>query len=274
MQDEQSKVIVDRQGNVIKSTKDNNLRQFLKKNIWNILGTGLAACITLVGVINLIISKSFSVSCANFYGIDRKYFSGTEIFEYKLIFVFCALILFAYPIILSYINKKINSKVYAIVTFIFTIFILFIQNVLYTVDLIDIIPWDWLKRYIDNYVTIGIFLVTDILIAYFIIIRNFFWEKKKYNIVEKIIFTIALLLYISNVATGITIKINYEISDKKAYEVIEQDRAIISNYYGKFVVMNCEIQGETIILKKGTYSLEEMTGVSITYHEYEKVVCE
>ena len=61
---------------------------------------------------------------------------------------------------------------------------------------------------------------------------------------------------------------------KLAYEIIEQDRAIISEYDGKFVVMDCEIQDETIILKKGTYSLEEVIGVSITYHEYEKVVCE
>ncbi|MCM1399191.1 MAG: hypothetical protein NC225_06870 [Clostridium sp.] len=67
---------------------------------------------------------------------------------------------------------------------------------------------------------------------------------------------------------------NYEINDKVAYEVIEQNRAIVSNYEGKFVVMNCEIQDEIIILKKGTYSLEEMTGVSITYHKYEKVICE
>ena len=36
--------------------------------------------------------------------------------------------------------------------------------------------------------------------------------------------------------------------------------------------MSCEIQDETIILKKGTYSLEDMTGVSITYHKYEKVI--
>lgn len=69
-------------------------------------------------------------------------------------------------------------------------------------------------------------------------------------------------------------KINYEIADKKEYEVIEQNRAIVSNYDGKFVVMSCEIQDETIILKKGTYSLEDMTGVSITYHKYEKVICE
>lgn len=94
------------------------------------------------------------------------------------------------------------------------------------------------------------------------------------SLVEKTILTIALFLYVSNMVMGITSKINYEISDKKAYETIEQDRAIVSVYDGKFVVMDCQIQDETIILKKGTYSLEEMTGVSITYHEYEKVVCE
>ena len=88
------------------------------------------------------------------------------------------------------------------------------------------------------------------------------------------IYAIALILYVLNVAIGITIKINYEIADKKEYEVIEQNRAIVSNYDGKFVVMSCEIQDETIILKKGTYSLENMTGVSITYHKYEKVICE
>lgn len=274
MSDEQNKTIVDSQGNAVKRTKENKLKQFLKNNIWNILGTGLAIYITLVGMINWGISKSFSVSCANFYGTDRKYFSGTEMFEDKLIFILCALALFVSPFIFAYINKKMNSKVYVVLTFLLTIVILFIQNILYTINLIDIIPWDWLRRFIDNYVTIGVFLVADILIAYFIIIRDFFFEKKKYNRVEKAILAIALLLYISNMATGIAIKTNYEISDKKAYEVIEQNRAIISNYDGKFVVMDCEIQDETIILKKGTYSLEEMTGVSITYHEYEKVVCE
>lgn len=80
--------------------------------------------------------------------------------------------------------------------------------------------------------------------------KEFLLEKKKYNVGEKIILAIALLLYVLNVATGIAIKIDYEISDKKAYEVIEQNRAIVSNYDGKFVVMDCEIQGETIIKKR------------------------
>lgn len=61
---------------------------------------------------------------------------------------------------------------------------------------------------------------------------------------------------------------------KKKYEVIEGNRAIVSCYEGKFAVMDCKIQGETLVLNKGTYRLEEMTGKSIRYHQYEKVVCE
>ena len=274
MQNKQSKEIVDSQGNAYKSTRDGRVKQFLKDNVWNILGTGLAAVITLVGILNLVISKSFSVSCASFYGIDGKYFSGTEMFENKLIFVLCALLLFVYPFISSYISEKINSKIYVILMFLFTVCILFIQNVLYTINLIEIIPWTWLRQIVDNYVTIIVFLIVDLIIAYFIIIRNFFWKNRKYNIVEKIVLSIVLLLHVMNVATGIAIKMDYEISDKKSYEVIEQNRAIVSNYDDKFVVMDCEIQGETIVLKKGTYSLEEMTGVSITYHKYKKVICE
>ncbi len=275
MQDKQYKEIVDSQGNAYKSNKDKNkITQYLETNIWNFLGIGLAAVITLVGIVNFVISKSFSASCANFYGIDKKYFSGTEMFEDKLIFILCAFVMFVYPIILSYINNKINSKGYVVLTFIFTIFILFVQNVLYMVSLIEIIPWDWLRQIVDNYVTLGVFLVADILIAYFVIIRNFFFGKKKFNKIEKGVLAIALLIYMLNTAIGVTIKMNYDISDKKSYEVIEQNRAILSNYDGKFVVMDCEIQGETIILRKGTYSLEEMTGVSITYHKYEKAICE
>lgn len=45
MQNKQSKEIVDSQGNVYKSTKDNRVKQFLKDNVWNIFSTGLAACI-------------------------------------------------------------------------------------------------------------------------------------------------------------------------------------------------------------------------------------
>lgn len=273
MQDEQVKTIVDSNGNVFKENKKDKLKEILKNNVWNILGVGLPAVISFLGLFNWIISKNFSVSCANFYGVDRKYFSGTALFEDKFIFFVCALILFLYPFIFSYINKKMNSKLYVVLTFLLTIMILFIQNIMYTVNLLDIITWDWLKSIIDNYVMIAIYLVSDILIAYFVIIRNFFVKKKKYNMFENTILVISIIIYVLNVAIGIEIRLDYDISDKKSYEVIEQNRAIISNYDGKYVVMDCKIQDNEIILKKGTYSIEEMTGVTITYREYDKVIC-
>lgn len=274
MQDKENKVIVDSQGNVITSIKDNKCERFVKDNIWNILSTGLIVISTIPEIINWMFSKTFSVSCSNFYGIDGKYFDGTEMFENKLIFIIFSLILFIYPFILSYTNKKMNNKLYVMLTFILTIFILFFQNLSYLINLIDIIPWAGVRRFIDNYVIIGLILIIDIVIAYFIIIRNFFWKNKKFSICERTVLAIALICYILIVAIGITIKTNYDIADKKEYEVIEQNRAIVSHYDGKFVVMSCEIQDETIILKKGTYSLEDMTGVSITYHKYENVICE
>ena len=36
---------------------------------------------------------------------------------------------------------------------------------------------------------------------------------------------------------------------------IEQDKAVVAIYKEKFVVIDCEIDGDTIILEKGKYSL-------------------
>lgn len=273
-QDKQSKDIVDVNGNAYKRTKDNRILQFIKDDIKDIGGSGLALTTAIVGVLNWVISKFSSVSCANFYGINKKYFSGTEIFEDKLIFIFLMVILFAYPFVFVYINKKINSKIYVAATFLLTACILFSQNLLFTIDIIDIIPFESIKRVVDSYVTIGVLLIDDIVISYFIIIRDSGGKKKKYNNLETVIFAIALILYFANIITGISMRMTYEIDDKKTYETIDQDKVVVSEYEGKFVVMECEVQGETLILKKGTCRLEEMVGVPILYHKYEKVICE
>ena len=279
MPDKEKGNIVDIKGNILKSTKENKIEQFFKSDIWNILETKIVPFSTIAGVVlNLLNSKNYSNSCANFYGIDRRYFSGTEMFEDKVIFVLLALslfvlTLFAYPFLRSFVSEKLYAKVSAVVFFIVIIFSLFVQNLIYTTEIIDSIPWDWMKKCIDNYAVMGIFFASDILLAYFIIKRGFFLGKK-YKLVEKVIFTIVFLIYVVNMTIGITIKINYDISDKKTYEVIENNKAIVSSYDGKFVVMDCEIQDETIFLKKGMYSLEEMVGVSIICHKYDKVICE
>ena len=83
-----------------------------------------------------------------------------------------------------------------------------------------------------------------------------------------------MLLYLLDIAAGISMKMNDRVEDKKKYEIIGTDRAIVSVYEEKFVVMNCKIQGETMILEKETYQLEQMTEVPIEYKEFAYVICE
>lgn len=268
---EEKKQIIDATGNVLNKKKENETVKFLKENIWNIISVGLPALISLISGLNLIVTKNFANSCADYYGINREYFSENGIFEEQVLILACALILFLYPFIFSYLTKNEKSKIYVIITGITTAMILFMQSLVYTVNLLDIISWDWLRKIIDNYFVVVGLLIVDIVIAYFVIIRRAFVNKKRLNVFERIIFTCALGIYIFNVTTGIWIKMDYQIDDKKAYEVIEQNKAVVATYNEKFVVIDCEIEGDTIILEKGKYSLQEMTGVSITYHEYENV---
>ena len=146
MQDKENRYIVDCQGNVLKRTKENTIKEILKNNIGNIWREGLAACITIAGMISVLISKNYSRTCANFYGIDGRYFSGTEMFEDKVIFVICVIILGAYPVLFSYITKKIDNKVQVIGIFILTFLILFAQNSVYLYELLESIPW-WIKKH-------------------------------------------------------------------------------------------------------------------------------
>lgn len=267
----ETKEIVDSTGNVLNKKKESRTIIFLKEDVWNIICGSMPVLISLISALNLIFSKSFAISCAEYYGVNREYFIKNRIFEEKMLMLVCALILFIYPFVFSYLTKNKKSKIYVIITGIAIVVSLFTQSLVYTVNLIDIISYDWLRQILDNYfVAIGL-LVGDIVIAYFVIIRRVLVSKKRLNLFERIIFSFALGIYILNVTAGVVVKLDYQIEDKKTYEVIEQNKAVVAIYNEKFVVIDCEIDGETIILKKGKYSLQEMTGVSITYHKYEKV---
>ena len=139
---EEKKQIIDATGNVLNKKKENTTLKFLNENIWNIIGVGLPTLISLISGVNLIVSKSFANSCAGYYGINRDYFSENGIFEEQVLVHACALILFLYPFIFSYLTKNEKSKIYVIITGIVTAMILFMQSLVYTVNLLDIISRD------------------------------------------------------------------------------------------------------------------------------------
>ncbi len=274
MSDEQIKTIVDSQGKTFTRTKDNKWKELLRNHVWDILGMGLTTCNATVGAINFVASKSFAVSCADFYGVDSRYFSETGLFTDKLIVFVVSIFVLMCPFIFTYLNKNEKSKIYVVTTFVVTVSILFMQNAIFLIDIIESVSWDWIKKCIDNYWTVAILLVADIIISYSVIIRKYFCGNKPYKKFEKVLFVIAVAIYISNVSTGIMVKMNYEINDKKTYEVIGHDKVMISSFDDKFVVMNCEIEDDILVLKKGKYDLIDMRGVSITYREYKDVICE
>ena len=79
MQDKQGKCIGDSQGNAIK--KDKNIKQFLTDSTKNILTVLLTSGIAAV-VMEIFKEKviyDYANSCASFYGVDRRYFSGIEV---------------------------------------------------------------------------------------------------------------------------------------------------------------------------------------------------
>lgn len=90
---------------------------------------------------------------------------------------------------------------------------------------------------------------------------------------EAIVFLLAFIIFSIDVSIGASVIFNNDISDKRFYEVIDDDKVVITNYEGKFLVMDCDVEGETLYIEKGKYSFIEMTDVDIKYKKYEDVQC-
>lgn len=121
----------------------------------------------------------------------------------------------------------------------------------------------------DNY----FFLIADIVISFYIIIRNYFWNRKPVKKFEEVIFSVALFIYLVSSLIGIGIELGSNIEDKTSYETIDDNKVIVSIYEGNFLVMDCEVKDNILYIKRGKYHFMDMTMSEIAYNEYEKVVC-
>ena len=157
MQEKNDTVLVDPYGKAISSMPQSRWKAILSKNLWNILGPGLAAVITVTGIVEMIFVKSYVISCANFYGIDKKYFSGTEIAGDKVIFLVCAVLVILNPFFLAYINAKVKNRLYIILTFLATVLILFMQNLIYTEAVLERVTDAGLKGVFNHYISSSFF---------------------------------------------------------------------------------------------------------------------
>lgn len=233
----------------------------------NIIGDIVTIVIPIVSVILVVIrvieSTVYAGQCSEFYGVDIRYFINTGLTEARVLYVVLLFIIILYPIIIVYLFK--NNKKWNV--FILILMALWGKTVFYTVNIKRATLW--------NTGIIGLMMcagfVADGIIDY-LIVKNFFTESEiVMNGIRKGICCIALFIYAINCFLGIAASFN-GIRGKKIYETINDNKAIIAEYNDKFVVIDCYIEGENLVLLKGNYTIEDLTGVKIKRRKYEMIL--
>ncbi|MDO4278962.1 MAG: hypothetical protein Q4C69_09050 [Lachnoclostridium edouardi] len=263
--------IVDSSGRPFKSKK---FKKYIQDNIWSILEIGIGLCITLGTLINIYSTVIYSQNSSKYYGIDMRYFNGSQPFHIKIIFLVSIILLILYPIFLNYLNSKVKNKVFTFLLFIVLVCVLWIQNILLTSGIIHLIKNKWLISILDNDIGVIVILIADVILAYFVLLREHFKGHRAFAKAEKILFAAALIIYLADTGTGTYLGLNRQVSDKKDYETIDDNKVIITIYDDKFLIMNCNIQDNKLYIEKGQYEFREMTDVHIKYGQYREVYCQ
>ena len=123
------KVIVDSNNKVLMSRKKKNLKLF-KGNIGRVVG-GVTVGILIFNIIEFINIIHFSASCQEYYGVYWKYFRESELFKVRLVKLLVMTIALLYPTFFVMFNKKNKSRIFCIISFFLTIFLMFYQHIIY-----------------------------------------------------------------------------------------------------------------------------------------------
>lgn len=266
--------IVDELGNAIK--RKISLTSFIKKNIGIILGSGISFMALICNLITLIDSRGYIRECSEFYGVDRRYFDANDIMQDKKVTIIALIVFVAYPLLFEYVNKQSTGKckkMIRIVSFILTTLLLFVQNITFF-SVLSEKNHSIISNSLFVLVLIIINFIADVIIAYYLVIKRLLSCNNNANTYQHIILGISLVLYISNVFMGISQIIRNDISDKVKYEMINNNTVVVTVYDGKFLCMDCEIEEKNLNISRAQYKFIDMENVSVTYYEFDKVICE
>lgn len=273
MESENKKIIVDSNNKILISSKKKFVN-FIKENIWKILGSGIAASVLIFNIIEFIATVYYSELCEEYYGVYWKYFLDSDIFKISLINLGVLILTLIYPIFFIICNKKMKSKIYYIVSFLITAFLMFYQNIVYTSNMLKDINSDFVNKVIDNIYVMIIFAISDLIISFYLFISKSFQKMKRIKVknFEIIILTIATIIFAINISIGLGSIASRDISNKRKYEVLNNQRVIIAVYNNQFVVMNCKIKDKELFIKKNEgYELIDMKGKRVNYIKFEEV---
>lgn len=252
------------------------ISHFVRENILNILG----AATTLITLLTWLAEQSYARKCSDYYGINKRYFSG-GFFDEKMLFFTGLVLLICLIVLYSIISTKIQGEVLGRLGkaegIIFTGYLLSVLNVVCLVRIYNswVIPRagvSYVKVLFG--VAVGVILLADVMLIHFIYNKKFFVKGTILKKWERRILGVSVAVFLLLICCGFAVTANYGIEDVRQYEVIDGTQAIVSVYEGNLVVMDCEIREETLYLKKGVYRIETMANHTITYREFAKVVCD
>ena len=232
--------------------------------IGDIVTMGIPIVSVIIALIRVIESTAYAMQCSEIYGADIRYFINTGLTEVRVIYVVSTFIIILHPIIIVYFFK--NNKQWKWKVLIWLLIALWGQTVVYAVNIKKATLW--------NTGIIGFMMcagfVADGIIDY-LIFKIFFTESEiVMNGIRKGICCIALFIYAIICFLEIAASFN-GIRGKKVYETINDNKAIIAEYNDKFIVIDCYIEGENLVLLKGNYTIEDLTGVKIKRRKYEMI---
>lgn len=248
-------------------------QEWIKENIFkpmeDILLKYRELIITILGVLCLIVSKAvifnYKQKCEEYYNVSMQYFDGQQRLEDVEIFGILTVLLIIYPIIIFIIRHYFDDKKGEIMTFIALSCVFFYQSLTYDEYIMQYSDSDFLRKIAASWITIGILFVADLFVSFFLV-----WKK----IISNIVVTISLMIIVINALFGIFAGLNFNVENKKEYEILDSGKsAVISTYEGMFVVMDCQIYGdnEYLYLDNKNYRLEEMAGHNIQYIMFDSV---
>lgn len=229
--------------------------------------------VLLMASITTQLSKVYANACETFYEIPKQYFINNSFYMDRIKFLILFIIIFfSYLIAIKVFQKYVikNKIVIMIYTF---LFLLIITRKFYSIVIEHIFPKFLIKYF-------GIWIVFPIIVLFIYCVSRLLVETE-YNtqsqMLQKIkdseLNLVSCAIVFMIILTGILSVATQTVADKRWYEIIDKNQVIVSHYDGKYVVMDCDIGENNLTIVKGSYELIDMTGVKITYQEFNDVVC-
>ena len=237
----------------------------MKKNIINtIIVSGMPIVSAIVVFLKFIGYKIYAQQCSELYGVDRRYFVSMDVTERSIFYFAVLFLIILYPAIVIHIFRK--NKTWKPIAYICLVVILFCQTLVYVVNSKEEMLWD--KKVIIGLIVVG--FASDAVIADLMI--KIFFSNSEITIesLRRRIYYIAIGIYVISAVLGVITRLNV-VEKIKTYEIINNEKAIITEYNNKFVVMDCYIEGEDLILIKGNYTIEDLAGEKIKRKKYKTV---